>query len=121
MKLAVSCSLALALFAAGCAKSAAAAAEMPPTRPTEPMAMAAAPAPTTAKPAAAMSEPPAAKSFPLGAPPRIGDKAECPVTGETFVVSAATKTATHNGRIYAFCCPDCADPFKAEPTKYVKD
>ncbi len=47
--------------------------------------------------------------FPASAPPRVGDHAICPVTGEKFVVTANTKTATRDGKIYAFCCPECED------------
>ena len=53
----------------------------------------------------------------VGQPP-VGTKARCAVTGEEFVVSEKTVTATYGGRVYAFCCGDCKPTFDKDPAKY---
>ena len=50
--------------------------------------------------------------------PQPGERAICPVSGETFVVSTDTRIIQHNGRFFAFCCDDCAMDFTANPEKY---
>jgi len=54
------------------------------------------------------------------AKPAPGTKARCPVSGEEFTVKDKTATATYNGRVYAFCCPDCKPDFEKNPAKYAK-
>jgi YHS domain-containing protein len=44
--------------------------------------------------------------------------AVCPVSGETFVVTAETPIIERNGRFFAFCCDDCAMDFTSNPGKY---
>lgn len=55
-------------------------------------------------------------------PPPIanGTKMKCPVSGEDFTVGAKTKQVVHEGKRYAFCCPDCQPPFEKNPAKYTK-
>jgi YHS domain-containing protein len=52
--------------------------------------------------------------------PRAGTWAKCPVSGEIFQVDADTRFATHDGRVYAFCCSDCAPDFEKDPAKYAE-
>ena len=58
----------------------------------------------------------------VGSPAKlaVGDKAHCPVTGEDFVVAASTTQVEHEGKFYAFCCPDCQPAFNKDPAKYIK-
>jgi len=53
-----------------------------------------------------------------GAPP-VGAHAICPVSHEAFTVTADTQTSVHEGRTYAFCCPNCKGRFDADPTQFV--
>jgi xanthine dehydrogenase accessory factor len=55
-----------------------------------------------------------------GAPP-VGAHALCPVSHEAFTVTADTETAEHQGRTYAFCCPNCKGRFEADPTQFVSN
>jgi YHS domain-containing protein len=73
-------------------------------------------APTVAAPksAAAVGDDPA---VPRLAP---GTKLKCPVSGESFTVTAKTAQVTYKGKRYAFCCPDCQPAFTKNPAKYVK-
>lgn len=48
----------------------------------------------------------------------VGNKA-CPVTGQK-IQEETTVTSEYDGKIYNFCCADCIDKFKKEPTKYIK-
>jgi YHS domain-containing protein len=48
----------------------------------------------------------------------VGQKAHCPVSGEDFVVKAETAQVEHDGKHYAFCCPDCQPAFTKNPAKY---
>jgi len=100
--------LALAfLFVAGCNSP-------KPTAPTPvaaPAGVAVAPAPVVAAPAAA-AEPPAIP---------VGTKMKCAVTGEDFTVSAKTVQIVHNGKRYAFCCPDCLPEFNKNPAKFAQN
>ena len=53
-------------------------------------------------------------------PYAVGQKTHCAVTGEEFVVAATTVQVEHEGKHYAFCCPDCAPSFQKNPGKYAK-
>src|SRR5690348_7471326 len=65
-----------------------------------------------------------AKPVTMGAPrsfaakPAPGTRARCAVTGDEFTVNTRTQTSTYNGRVYAFCCPDCKPDFDKEPAKF---
>ncbi|HTO98801.1 MAG TPA: YHS domain-containing protein [Myxococcales bacterium] len=50
--------------------------------------------------------------------PALGTWAKCPVSGDVFQVGKDTDFATYNGRVYAFCCPDCKPDFAKNPAKY---
>ena len=50
--------------------------------------------------------------------PPEGTWAKCPVSGDVFKVSSETEFRTYNGRVYAFCCPDCPPDFDKDPGKY---
>ena len=52
--------------------------------------------------------------------PKIGTKATCPVSGETFTIKKNTKMETYQGRVYPFCCADCISDFKKDPAKYAQ-
>jgi YHS domain-containing protein len=51
---------------------------------------------------------------------QVGDRTTCPVSGEEFVVSATSPWVEHEGKMYYFCCADCAHRFQAEPAKYLQ-
>src|SRR5438128_3821046 len=50
--------------------------------------------------------------------PAEGTWARCPVSGDVFKVSSETDFVTYEGRVYAFCCPDCKPDFVKNPSKY---
>ncbi|HZX96768.1 MAG TPA: YHS domain-containing protein [Myxococcales bacterium] len=50
--------------------------------------------------------------------PAQGTWAKCAVSGDVFQVGPDTDFATYNGRVYAFCCPDCKPDFVKDPSKY---
>jgi hypothetical protein len=50
--------------------------------------------------------------------PAPGTLARCPITGEPFRTSAGTRFVRHGGRVFAFCCEDCAREFEANPGKF---
>ena len=50
--------------------------------------------------------------------PAPGTWATCPVSGDVFKVGTATEFATWDGRVYAFCCPDCRPDFLQNPARY---
>ncbi len=50
---------------------------------------------------------------------KVGDKMNCPVSGEEFVVAADSPSAEVDGKTYYFCCPPCVAKFKADPKKYL--
>jgi YHS domain-containing protein len=50
--------------------------------------------------------------------PAPGTWAKCPVSGEVFRVGPDTEFAAYDGRVYAFCCPDCKPDFDKDPAKY---
>lgn len=52
--------------------------------------------------------------------PKIGETAQCAVSGEKFVVAAESKTAEYNGKWYAFCCDECGPDFAKDPAKYAE-
>lgn len=54
-----------------------------------------------------------------GAPP-VGAHAICPVSHEAFTVTAETQTSEHEGRTYAFCCPNCKGRFDADPAQFAQ-
>lgn len=49
----------------------------------------------------------------------IGDTTTCPVSGETFVVTAESPHVEHNGATYYFCCAGCDSRFVANPEQYL--
>ena len=53
-------------------------------------------------------------------PQAVGAKATCPVTGDTFTITAQTAHSEYQGKHYYFCCPACKPQFDADPAKYVK-
>ncbi len=61
-----------------------------------------------------------AANQPSAASPKVGDKAKCLVSGEEFVIADSSPKAEYEGKTYYFCCPSCADSFKADPKKYLK-
>ncbi len=75
-----------------------------------------------ATPSAAPASAPAsaAPATPAKAPgdAKIGDRTTCPVSGEPFVVTETSPHAEYAGKTYYFCCPHCAEKFKAEPAKF---
>lgn len=73
-----------------------------PAAPADPAQPAAAPAPVA-----------------FDAPPAIGTKATCPVTGEEFTVAAETERSEFEGKHYVFCCNGCKPRFDAEPHKFL--
>jgi YHS domain-containing protein len=50
--------------------------------------------------------------------PKAGTWAKCAVSGDIFQVGEETEFATHDGRVYAFCCPDCKPDFLKNPAKF---
>ena len=52
--------------------------------------------------------------------PARGTWAKCPVSGDVFRVGPETEFATYEGRVYAFCCPDCKPDFDKDPAKYAE-
>lgn len=50
--------------------------------------------------------------------PPVGTWARCAVSGDVFQVSKDTDFATYDGRVYAFCCPDCKPDFEKDPKKF---
>lgn len=52
--------------------------------------------------------------------PKVGAKATCPVSGDTFTIKKNTKMETYQGRVYPFCCADCISDFKKDPAKYAQ-
>ena len=49
----------------------------------------------------------------------VGDTTTCLASGETFVVTAESPKATHEGKTYYFCCPGCEKKFSADPATYL--
>jgi YHS domain-containing protein len=67
---------------------------------------------------AAAPAPASADLKPIGEA-KIGDKTNCPVSGEEFVVAESSPKVEHDGKTYYFCCPGCAKKFQADPQKYL--
>ncbi len=51
----------------------------------------------------------------------VGDIAICPVSGETFTVTADSPFFEHEGGTYYFCCPRCVRPFQRDPAGHLVD
>jgi YHS domain-containing protein len=49
----------------------------------------------------------------------VGDSTTCPVSGETFVVTADSPKVEFEGKTYYTCCPKCVESLKADPKKYL--
>lgn len=49
----------------------------------------------------------------------VGDTTSCPVSGETFVVTADSPSVEHDGHTYYFCCPHCRERFQASPHEFL--
>ena len=47
-------------------------------------------------------------------------KSVCPITKESFTVTAASEKSTYKGKTYAFCCAGCKPQFDKNPAKYVQ-
>lgn len=56
----------------------------------------------------------------FASPQKLGTKATCPVTGETFAIAKDTLHITHKGKHVYFCCPGCKKSFDKDPDKYTK-
>lgn len=65
--------------------------------------------------------PPAAAASDAKAPgeAKVGDRATCPVSGETLTVTDSSPKAEYEGKTYYFCCSGCEAKFKADPAKYL--
>lgn len=50
----------------------------------------------------------------------LGNKVVCPVNGEIFDIKKDSKKIKHGGKVYFFCCADCAALFSADRKKYVE-
>jgi len=50
---------------------------------------------------------------------RVGDKTTCPVSGEEIVVTAESPRVELDGKTYYFCCPHCAEKFRADPAGFL--
>lgn len=49
----------------------------------------------------------------------IGNELICPVLGSKFRISEKTVYSRYKGKCYAFCCPECKEPFNKNPGKYI--
>jgi YHS domain-containing protein len=49
----------------------------------------------------------------------VGDRTNCPVSGEEFVVSESSPSVVHEGKTYYMCCPGCAGRFRANPQQFI--
>ena len=52
---------------------------------------------------------------------KVGTKATCPVTGNTFTIDKDTLHSEYKGRHVYFCCAGCKPQFDAEHEKYLKE
>lgn len=75
----------------------------------------------TPPPAAPSATTAPAAGAPVVAPgdAKVGDKTTCPVSGEEFVVTAASPKVEYQGKTYFFCCSGCDKKFQADPQKYL--
>jgi YHS domain-containing protein len=53
-------------------------------------------------------------------PQKVGTRATCPVTGESFVIAKDTVHAEYQGKHVYFCCAMCKKAFDKDPAKYTK-
>jgi len=53
-------------------------------------------------------------------PQKVGTKATCPVTGESFTIAKDTLHVEYKGKHVYFCCPGCKKSFDKDPDKYTK-
>lgn len=53
-------------------------------------------------------------------PQKVGTKATCPVTSETFTIAKDTLHVEYKGKHVYFCCPGCKKSFDKDPDKYTK-
>jgi Cu+-exporting ATPase len=88
-----------------------------PATPEAPAAPAVSGVPSAA-PAAANATPGAKAVKPMGEA-GVGDTTNCPVSGEEFVVTAASPKVDYQGKTYYFCCGGCDKKFQADPAKYL--
>lgn len=51
---------------------------------------------------------------------KLGTKATCPVTGESFTIAKDTLHVEYKGKHVYFCCPGCKKSFDKDPDKYTK-
>lgn len=79
-------------------------------------------APASAESCSMPAKDAAASAQPVVAPgeAKIGDRTTCPVSKETFVVSADSPKAEYAGKTYYFCCPHCAARFQEDPAKFAQ-
>jgi len=49
----------------------------------------------------------------------VGDRTNCPVSGEEFVVTENSPSVVHEGKTYYMCCPGCAGRFRANPQQFI--
>lgn len=49
----------------------------------------------------------------------VGDRTNCPVSGEEFVVTESSPSVVHEGKTYYMCCPGCAGRFRANPQQFI--
>lgn len=49
----------------------------------------------------------------------VGDRTNCPVSGEEFVVAESSPSVVHEGKTYYMCCPGCAGRFRANPQQFI--
>lgn len=50
---------------------------------------------------------------------KVGTKATCPISGESFAITAATAHSEYKGKFVYFCCPGCKSRFDKDPAKYL--
>ena len=51
---------------------------------------------------------------------KAGDKATCPVSGETFTIDEKTLHSEYKGQHVYFCCAGCKPMFDKDPENYLK-
>ena len=50
-----------------------------------------------------------------------GDITKCPVSGAIYIVKDDSPTLSHDGKNFHSCCTTCADIFKTNPERFVKN
>lgn len=76
--------------------------------------------PPAAAPSAASAAAPATSAAVV--PPgeaKVGDRTNCLVSKEEFVVKESSPKVEYEGKTYYFCCAGCDEKFKADPKKYL--